>query len=251
MWARPYGTWGIQAVEVTALHWRKHNLVKITRIFFLFQFFQWRPERKDFLPQTTVLIHHLDSKRTCTSGSIPSGTGLWRWLARQEARRESSKGETASVHVRALQESCWWLYRWFAVVLSVSYVLHRTVLLLDLCPARFICDETQQTGWKAYCFFLWCIPQWSRTHMKVPEIQALLLLFPNTVFVFFRVWLNCSLCVLEFKLSQRICGQVCTEFTEFGKHGGGSQFSYRLLFSVTSLLLAENGDGPCSQPCKV
>lgn len=105
--------------------------------------------------------------------------------------------------------------------------------------------------WKAYCFFLWCIPQWPRTHMKVPEIQALLLLFPNIVFVFSRVWLNCSLCVLEFKLSQHICGQVCTEFTEFGKHRGGSQFSYRLLFSVTSLLLAENEDGPCSQPCKV
>lgn len=115
----------------------------------------------------------------------------------------------------------------------------------------FICDDTQQTGWKAYCYFLSFIPQWLRTHMKVPEVQALLFLFPSTVFVFFRVQLNCSLRVLEFKLSHHICGQVCTEFTEFGKHRGGSQFSYRLLFSLTSLLLAENGDGPCSQPCKV
>lgn len=164
MWARPYGTWGIQAVEVTALHWRKHNLVKITRISFLFQFFQWRPERKDFLPQTTVPIHHLDSKRTCTSGSIPSGTGLWRWLARQEARRESSKGETASVRVRALQESCWWLYRWFAVVLPVSYVLHRTVLLLDLCPARFICDERQQTVESLLLFSLMHSPMTQDSH---------------------------------------------------------------------------------------
>lgn len=86
--------------------------------------------------------------------------------------------------------------------------------------------------------------------MNVPEVQALLFLFSNTVFVFFRVQLNCSLRVLEFKFFHPICGQVCTGFTEFGKHGGGSQF-YRLLFSLTSLLLAENRDGPCSQPCKV
>lgn len=186
----------------------------------------------------------------CTSDSTLPGTGFWRWLVRQEeVRRESSKGETASVHVGALQESCWWLYRWFA--LSVSFVLHWTVLLLDLCSAGFICDDTQQTGWKAYCFFLSFIPQWLRTHVKVLEVQALTFLFPNIVFVFFRVWLNCSLQVLEFKLSHHICGQVCTEFTEFGKHRGGGQFSYRSLFSLTSLIFAENGDGPCSQPCKV
>lgn len=59
--------------------------------FFFFQFFQWRLERKDFL------LTQLDSRRMCISGSILSGTSFWRWLVRQEVRRESSKGETASV----------------------------------------------------------------------------------------------------------------------------------------------------------
>lgn len=40
--------------------------------------------------------------------------------------------------------------------------------------------------------------------MKVPEVQALLFLFSNTVFVFFRVQLNCSLRVVEFKLFHHI-----------------------------------------------
>lgn len=142
------------------------------------------------------------------------------------------------------------------IVLSVSYVLHQTVLLLDLCPTDFICDicdEAQQTGGKAYCFFLSFIPLWPRTHIKVSEVQALVFLFPNTVFLFFRVQLNCSLQALEFRLSQQSVVKSAQSLLnlENSKGVGESQFSYRLLFSLTSLLLAENRDGPCSQPYKV
>jgi len=42
-------------------------------------------------------------------------------------------------------------------------------------------------------FFLSFIPQWPRTRMKVPEVQPLLLLLLNTVFMFSTVWLNYSL----------------------------------------------------------
>lgn len=132
-------------MEVTALNWRKHSLGKITRISFFFPIFSVETRKEGFSSSHICPHTYIHSRRMCTSGSTLPGTGFWWWLVRQEVRRESSKGETASVHVGALQESCWWLYTWFAIVLSVSYVLHWTVLLLDLCSeALFVMTHNKQ-----------------------------------------------------------------------------------------------------------
>lgn len=82
-------------------------------------------------------------------------------------------------------------------VVSISYVFHWMIVLLDLCPTAFIymwCHATNRIESCLFCFvFPSFIPRWPGTPMKVSEVQPLLSLFPNTIFVFSRVWLNYSL----------------------------------------------------------
>ena len=121
---------------------------KITRISFLFQFLQRGAEKKEFLPYTTALMRHLGRGTTYSSGPIPWGAGLWSWLVMQEARRESREGEIASVHLGALQESCWWLYSYFASQLYLFRMSFARQFYSWTCVLQFlfICDEMQQTG---------------------------------------------------------------------------------------------------------
>lgn len=82
-------------------------------------------------------------------------------------------------------------------VVSISHVFHWMIVLLDLRPTVFIYVWCHATNRLESCLFWFVfpsfIPWWPRTPMKVSEVQPLLSLFPNTIFVFSRVWLNYSL----------------------------------------------------------
>lgn len=55
---------------------------------------------------------------------------------------------------------------------------------------------------------------------------------------------------VEFKVSQSICGQVCTKFTEFGRSRGGKQCSCSLDFSVLPCSLLRMGMDLAVNPAK-
>lgn len=139
-------------------------------------------------------MRHLGRGRACHGGPMPWGIGLSSWLVMQEARRESGEGETASVHPGALRESVWWLYSCFATQLYLFHMSFTGQFYSLTCV--FICvwwDATNRIeSWSGF-FFLSFIPWWWRIHKKVPDVYPSLFLFPNTVFVFSRVWLNYSL----------------------------------------------------------
>lgn len=79
-------------------------------------------------------------------------------------------------------------------VVPISYVLHCTILVLDLCPGFYLCmTRHNKQDRKLLSFFLSFIPRWPRTHMEVLEVTVLHFLFPSTIFVFSRVRLKYSL----------------------------------------------------------
>lgn len=101
----------------------------------------------------------------------------------------------------------------------------------------FICPspDSSALGLVSHRFYLWYM-WWGTTNRRESLLLLSLIHSPMTQdshkgvwssgfgllvsqhsILFFRVQLNCSLQALEFRLSQHICGQVCTEFTEFGK----------------------------------
>lgn len=164
---------------------------RITRISLLFQFLQRGAERKEFLPHRTSLMRHLGRGRTCNSGPVPWGAGLWSWLEGKEGIQRGrnslcAPGSSPGATLVIIQLFC-------LPVVPILYVLHWTILLLDLCPTGFIYvwwDAGIDSWW---VFFLSFIPRWPGTNWRCPKFSLCSFCFPTQYWCFPEYGLNYSL----------------------------------------------------------
>lgn len=199
---RPYPTWGLQTTELAALCWRKHDLVKSPEFPSCSNSFSGEQKgRSFFLTRLPSCVTLTGAERATVVPCLHALAFEVGWSCRRQGgnlarekqplwARELSGSQSGDYFAAILPHSCIYLIRLSLNDSAPGLVSHR----FYLCVMRCNKQDRKLIG----CFFfLSFIPWWWRIHMKVPEVQPLLFLFPSTLFVFSGAWLNYSLSALS------------------------------------------------------